>query len=306
MTTKYSLKQIHQQRIRALSDPLEPVETFEKPVLKYMPNIKAVVFDFYGTMFISATGDTVVDDPKGEEAEAMAGAFKYIFPDLERPPEPLKSVLLYKQAIHDHKEADKRAGIDYPEVDIIEVWKDVLSRLRETGDTALPEFPDDELIEQLAIEFEMRNNPTWPMPDLEETLEELDARDMLLGILSNSQFYTPLIYEAHLEASPTQSWFDVNLCIWSYEERRCKPSLPFHGSLKQALQAHFDVKPEEVLFVGNDMLKDIYPAHHFGFKTALFAGDARSLKWRREDDRCAAIQPDLVITRLYQLVECLR
>ena len=43
-----------------------------------------------------------------------------------------------------------------------------------------------------------------------------------------------------------------------------------------------------------------------GLRTALFAGDARSLRLRRDDPRCAAVCPDLVLTGLSQLPLALR
>lgn len=306
MNPGYSLKQQLLDRIRLLSAPMEPVATGEQPRLRRMEGIKAVAFDFYGTMFMSGTGDTVIDDPKGDEALALEQAFKELFPETTENDafDAENGVQTYKQVIHDHKTADREQGIDYPEVQITQVWKDVLSRLRAQGLGGLPEAPEEELLERLTIEFEMRNNPTWPLPDLMETLQSLAGKNLLQGILSNSQFYTPMIFEAHLGSAPQQHVFETNLCIWSYEERRCKPSLPFHESLKKAFDAHYGITPDEVLYVGNDMLKDIYPAAHFGFKTALFAGDDRSLKWRRDDERCATLQPDLVITRLYQLIDC--
>jgi putative hydrolase of the HAD superfamily len=307
MNPGYSLKQQLLDRIRLLSAPMEPVETDEEPELKQLSGIKAVVFDFYGTMFMSGTGDTIIDDPKGDEEQALEKAFEELFPNItdDQSFNAKNAVKVYKQVIHDHKAADQEKGIDYPEVQITEVWKEVLFRLREEGLLVLPESPDDELLERLTIEFEMRNNPTWPLPDLAETLQGIADKNLLQGILSNSQFYTPMIFEAHLDSSPQQHVFETNLCIWSYEERRCKPSLPFHESLKKALDAHYGIAPEEVLYVGNDMLKDIYPAAHFGFKTALFAGDDRSLKWRKDDERSAELKPDLVIKRLYQLIDCL-
>lgn len=304
MTTAFTLRQKLLRRILELSGPMEPEPTYTPPVLRKLTGIKAVAFDFYGTMFMSGTGDTIIDDPKNEEAIAFKAAFETMFPTLPAQPDAVEGVQIYKKVIHDHKQAMNEEGIDYPEVQITEVWKDVLSRLRLSGCEGLPLNPDDELLEKLTIEFEMRNNPTWPMPDLESTLEALEGKSLKLGILSNSQFYTPMIYEAHIETEPDQAYFDINLCIWSYEERLCKPSLDFHKRLKIAFEAHYGIKPEEVLFVGNDMLKDIYPAHHFGFKTALFAGDQRSLKWRKDDPRVSDISPDLVITRLYQLVQC--
>ena len=85
-----------------------------------------------------------------------------------------------------------------------------------------------------------------------------------------------------------------------------KPGLTFYQNFLQKLHT-FDesVLPGEVLYIGNDMLKDVYPAHEVGMKTALFAGDKRSLKWRREDERCKNLEPDLVITQLSQLRQCI-
>lgn len=304
MDTYTSNRHILVDLINELSNPMELAFTGENPVLRKLSDIKCVVFDFYGTMFISGTGDTVIEAPKESRKQAFSDALKTVFPNLASQPDSNAGVAAYQKAIHNHKQRLKESGIDFPEVNIIEVWKDVLTQLRQNT-PGIPAEPDKQLLKRLTIEFEMRDNPTWPMPDLQACLEKLYEAGFLLGILSNSQFYTPLIYEAHLGTPPAKDWFDINICIWSYQEQRCKPSLAFHGELKRALADHHNISPSEVLFVGNDMLKDIYPAVHHGFKTALFAGDARSLKWREEDDRCKDIKPDLVITRLHQLTECL-
>ena len=58
--------------------------------------------------------------------------------------------------------------------------------------------------------------------------------------------------------------------------------------------------------VGNDVRNDLLGARAAGLRTALFAGDARSLRLRRDDPRCAAVCPDLVLTHLSQLPLALR
>ena len=65
------------------------------------------------------------------------------------------------------------------------------------------------------------------------------------------------------------------------------------------------IETSSVLYLGNDMLNDILPADRAGFQTALFAGDARSLRLRKDDPRCQGLAADLVITDLMQLVELL-
>ena len=65
------------------------------------------------------------------------------------------------------------------------------------------------------------------------------------------------------------------------------------------------ISAEQVLYVGNDLLNDVMAAASVGFRTALFAGDQRSLRWRSGDARVEGIQPDVVITHLPQLLDCL-
>ena len=55
------------------------------------------------------------------------------------------------------------------------------------------------------------------------------------------------------------------------------------------------------MFIGNDMLKDIYAAKKAGFKTALFAGDQRSLRLRENKAEVKNVYPDIIITDLRQL-----
>jgi putative hydrolase of the HAD superfamily len=61
-----------------------------------------------------------------------------------------------------------------------------------------------------------------------------------------------------------------------------------------------------VLHVGNDVLNDVLPAAAIGFRTALFAGDRRSLRRRDGDPRVASITPDIVLIHLRDLLSCVR
>jgi putative hydrolase of the HAD superfamily len=53
-------------------------------------------------------------------------------------------------------------------------------------------------------------------------------------------------------------------------------------------------------------LNDVFAASQVGFRTALFAGDARSLRRRDQDPRCAGATPDVILTELTQLLQCVR
>ena len=122
-----------------------------------------------------------------------------------------------------------------------------------------------------------------------------------MGIISNAQFYTPLLFEWFLNANLTELGFTPELVLLSYCYGQAKPSgLLFQRAVEQLKE--MGIHKRSVLYLGNDMLNDIYPAHTVGFQTALFAGDARSLRWRKKDWRCRDLSADLVITDLMQLV----
>ena len=77
----------------------------------------------------------------------------------------------------------------------------------------------------------------------------------------------------------------------------------YHAAVQRL--AKMEIMPDEVLYVGNDMLNDIMPAQHVGFKTALFAGDKRSLRWRANDLRVDEIEPEIIVTDLSQIPHCI-
>jgi putative hydrolase of the HAD superfamily len=117
------------------------------------------------------------------------------------------------------------------------------------------------------------------MPGLAATLQALRDRPLLLGIVSNAQFFTPLLFEAFLGCSAADLGFHRALCRWSYREGHAKPGARLFELLATGLE-HLDLTRGEVLVVGNDMRNDIQPAAACGFQTALFGGDGRSLRLR--------------------------
>jgi len=290
------------QRFITLSKPLKPADTYTKPVLRKLDGIEAVIFDFYGTIFISGVGDIGIDDGKSD-AGLLLGALKGAEIKVKDSKAGNRGFEIYNAVVSEEIEKIKSGDIPFPEPDIRVVWEKVLRQLHDEGlvDTSGTE----NIHERMSVEFEVRMNPIWPMPDLHETLSEFNTRNIKLGIISNSQFYTPIAFEALAGSSLANLGFSGDLLHWSFEESMKKPGLLFYRRfLEKAGKAFPNLKPENYLYVGNDMLKDIYPAHHFGMKTALFAGDKRSLKWRKGDTRTKNLKPGLVVTELKQLLDC--
>lgn len=278
------------QLIRDYARPEDVRPTGESARLESIPGVKAVIFDVYGTLFLSGSGDIGLT-AKGDQDKAMTLALQ----DEGIVTTPaMKLADRMNQMIREDHARSKAEGIAHPEIEVRRLWKALLSQ---TGLKL-----DEDAIERITVRYESLVNPVWPMPDALQTL--LTVRDLgfVMGIVSNAQFYTPPLFEALFERSLESLGFRKDLCLWSYLEGEAKPSTRLFAKLAEQL-AKEEVVPDAVLYVGNDMRNDIATAAEVGFRTALFAGDERSLRWREEDK--IEVVPDLVITSLSQLLECL-
>jgi len=280
--------------IRNLSAPLEPIPTGTALHLEPLDGIETILFDIYGTLLISGSGD-VGTATATDSAEALTQALivSGYEGDHERAGE-LGPELLQAQIERWHDSAYE-SGTDFPEVEISRVWKNIVERFQ-TLELLKPD-DDTEKILRLAVEYECRVNPVFPMPGALETIESLRARGFRLGIVSNAQFYTPLIIEALFGKPLEELGFENELCVFSYKELKAKPS----ADLFQGLEKSVDLS--NALYVGNDMLNDIWTASQAGCRTALFAGDQRSLRLREKDKRCKKLVPDAVVDHLHQITE---
>lgn len=285
--------------IQKNSKPLLPQPTGIEPQLNRIEGIKAVLFDVYGTLIISGSGDvgtaTALDTAEALTQALVVSGFEG---ELESAGHIGKDML--KDEILSWHKAGREAGADYPEVEITKVWMKIIETLCNT-ETIRGRNHDIGKIRKLGLEYECRVNPVYPMPKCMETLEQLRQRGLPMGIVSNAQFYTPVLFSAFFEKSIEEIGFDPACCIWSYKELKAKPSSSLFPKAAKFLKQNHGISLSETLYVGNDMLNDIYTAGEAGCKTVLFAGDQRSLRMREDDERCADLKPDAVITELAQL-----
>lgn len=283
--------------MRRLARPLTVEPTPLEPRLDPLPGIRAVLFDIYGTLLISGCGDIGIHDAE-DNAGAMAEALATCGFRGDLPGAGARGVELLQGAIREEHELAHAKGVPHPEVEIRELWRHVVAVL--AREDLITGGEEAARIERLAVAYECRVNPTWPMPEMEAALEAARRRGLPLGIVSNAQFLTPLLFEAFFDRPLAKLGFDPALMVYSYAEGIGKPDTRLYTTLAETLRGR-GIKPEAVLYVGNDMLKDVWTAAQVGFRTALFAGDARSLRLREEDERCQGLKPDAVLTRLDQL-----
>ena len=275
----------HSERFNNYLAPMSPLPTSITPGGDLDRKIQCVLFDIYGTLFISGSGDIRAARKSSSPIQKLKQlVHKY---DVGKSPQALVAELHH--AIEFNHRRLKDTGIDYPEIEIDEIWQQIL------------EIDDIQLIHKFAIEFELIVNPVYPMPNLENLLAACRQQNLAMGIISNAQFFTPLLFEWFLDAPMEKLGFDSELIFLSYRLGYAKPSETIFKMAASAIKAKgFDTTA--ALFVGNDMLNDIYPARQLGFQTALFAGDARSLRLRKDDARCRNLSANLILTDLAQLI----
>lgn len=236
--------------IRDRSRPIPPQPVAVAARRLAGPPVRAVLFDVYGTLLVSAAGDI------GSAS-------------------PLAALIAQQHA------AARQRGLDWPEVEIRALW-------RAHGIAAAE-------VERAAVEHELATNPVWPMPGFPAVPRALADR-FAVGVVSNAQFYTPLTLEALAGAPLPALGLAADLCLWSFEAGRAKPSVELYRAAARRLAAR-GIAPGEVLMVGNSARKDVAPAQAAGFRAALFAGD------RRAYDPAEGVQPDAVVTDLAQLLD---
>lgn len=265
---------------------LEPIPSLHTAGGRLVKPVRAVLFDIYGTLFISSSGDIGTTPKKFQRAACheVLGRRHGIEASLEQIGEQLF------ESIHAAHERKKKAGIVYPEVRIDRVWQRILG------------WQDQNRIREFALDYEWTVNPSYPMPGLDETLRTIRRRGLVMGIISNAQFFTPFLFKWFLGASPEELGFAPDLTVYSYQCGEAKPSGMLFKRCVNRLNA-MGMAPESVVYVGNDILNDIMPADKVGWQTTLFAGDQQSLRLRRDREECRLVRPHLVISDLRQLLD---
>jgi len=286
-------------------EALQPIDTGVEKQIGRNNNVKACVFDVYGTLLISASGDI-------DQAEFSDKALRFAFnqadmelnvPQKERP-EILKNMLQgFKETVKQSHKEKQNEGIPFPEVDFVKMWENVLEKYAEEG---IIQFYSESKLRLFTFSFELVSNKLYPMPYMHKVLYGLKQQGLPLGIVSNAQFFTPMLMNYFLNDELTETTqipgFENDLVLYSYLIGRSKPDVNLFNELKYILWNKYGIKAEETLYIGNDMYNDMYPSDKAGFQTVLFAGDKRSLRWRENIEDVQQVHPDHIITDLRDLL----
>ena len=269
--------------------PLSPIPTSTPQAGRLKEEVRCILFDIYGTLFISGSGDISLARQNSPHVDSIRTLLDRH--DIQFTPRVL--LKKFQDTIKTRHAALRQRGIEFPEVQIDHIWQQVLGTDPKIN------------IEAFAVEFEYITNPVYPMPGLANLLTACRKMGLLMGIISNAQFYTPYLFKWFLGHTPEDLGFSPELVFYSFKFEMAKPSQALFKMAADKL-IEKEIAPSSVLYIGNDMLNDIYPSKNSGFQTALFAGDKRSLRLRTEDSRCMDLTADIVVTELCQLIPALQ
>jgi putative hydrolase of the HAD superfamily len=244
----------------------EPAPTSAKgnvPALE--PNPKAILFDVYGTLVCPRVGDL------DEQAKLVSGEESFIrtaerFGFSEEM--GIKWHKWFFEAISSEHKEQKEKGIAPAEVLVDRIWAEMIARAGGDLTISPPRM--------VAAYRELMANPIRPFSGAAEALLRLKKNGIMLGLASNSQFYTLPILAKALGIQP-EEFFKAELTFLSFHLGFSKPS-PYFFRLIRTRALCLGLRPEEVLVVGNDCENDILPAGAQGLQALLFWGNAQSVR----------------------------
>ena len=217
--------------IRRLARPLAPQpvapEAGAAARLDPLGDIRGVLFDVYGTLLISAAGEI----GHGGSVVARRAAIRAALDDAglahdQRTPAAAVLVRDLEAAIRGAHAAAIGNGVAHPEVDLRGIWRRLLPAA--SGNAAA----------RAAVSYECRSNPVWPMPGAARVIAALQAH-MQVGIVSNAQFFTPLVLAALLP----QVSLDPKLVTWSFALGEAKPSPRLFADAAQRMARYHGPPP---------------------------------------------------------------
>ncbi len=250
-------------------------------------DIRAVVCDVYGTLlnywkpgFQNALS----------RSQSLLSAFKTVaerfgmtealvsMNEAELPEKTLSDFYHGLLALKHEKMAQK--GVLYPEVKIEEIWNIIIMLLKRKGYKP-EEFIDaseKDMPRYLAFCYNFYSLGRDLYDGVVDALSRLKENNIVLGVLSNAQFYTPIDLTLLVREQSNGKYddfnelFDPDLTFFSYEYGVAKPNQVLFRRLFDALY-EFQILPSQTVLIGNDLLLDIEPAVEAGMKTAFFTGD---------------------------------
>lgn len=211
--------------------------------------IRAILFDINGTL-----SNIWTNEQNEHLYRTVANFLGYHGVSLH--PETLKNDFfeLNKKQRHDSKE-------QYPEFDVIKIFQKIISRYQKEKNSSLTAKQKTDLAETASVVF--RSASLFYLdtyPNVKRTLRHLKKNYRLAAISDGQEIWA----KPEINMVGLNDFFE-EIIVSSHYGYRKPDSRLFLKTLKK-----MDISPEEAVYVGNDMFRDIFGARQIGMKTVFF------------------------------------
>ncbi len=235
--------------------------------------IRGLIFDINGTL------SDIWTDEESLDAYRMVSVF-LDYQGVKIPPEKVKELYF---------EINKRQRADsdepYPEFDIVALFAEMIDGNASDFTRALPKKKRKLLPAITAEVFRAASRRQLQLyPDVKKTLNTLGKKYRLAAVSDGQSQWA----RAELASVGLNGCFHPFIVSGDYGYRK-----PDERLFKKALKK-LDMTADEVVFVGNDMYRDVFGADQLGIKTVLFRSN------QGEQEYCGT-KADAEITAFSQL-----
>jgi FMN phosphatase YigB (HAD superfamily) len=287
-----------------------PTSVKATPAVQPLPGIRAVLWDVYGTL-VRVTEGRFTLFPKDEVRLQIAldktihefNMWNHMY---RKPGPPWQSMIgLYRSTIDRLSMVGARRG-DVTEVNLAEVWQEIIERLFEKDysfDGAV--FGDlADFSEKVAYFFHCNLQGTEARAGAVRVMRDLAASQIQQGYLSDGQPFTLVQSLRALarqgELPPLSELFRPQTLVLSSDVGARKPSRSLFAQAVSNLRG-LGISAEQTLHVSCRLATDLAPAKAVGMKTALLAAEKSGLEVSSSLLKDAATKPDRLLTDLAQL-----
>ncbi|HBH54611.1 MAG TPA: HAD family hydrolase [Planctomycetaceae bacterium] len=293
--------------------PPEPVPAKATPFLKPLPEVRAVLWNVYGTLLNIADGELLhlVDDPLRMEValDKTVQEFNMWNSMYRKPGTPWELMFQqYEPLVADQRLTGKVRRGETAEINSAQIWKVLVERLLQkkySWDHALYGELDD-FCEKIAWFFHSALQGCGAAPGARESIAGLAGQRLVQGVVGAGQSFTLTQVHRLLEEGEGLQRQPLPLtpgCVsLSYELGAAPPTERLFAPVLETLQG-LGIEPGEVLYISSRLVADLAPAKRLGLRTALYAGDKTSLRATGSQVRDPELQPDRILTALNQILQ---
>jgi FMN phosphatase YigB (HAD superfamily) len=283
-----------------------------RPHLVRLPQVRAVLWNVYGTLLRITGGELWFEHPQAfvmnVALDKTIQEFKMWSSMSRKPGQPAD----YMKQLYDQVLMENRAvpgGTEkYPETASDRVWEALIKKLFQKDYKFDAGFFGslNEFSRKVAYFFHASLQATDCYKHTAAALRHVAEHGLKQGLLADGQCFTRMQLQRGLAAQDKDAildkLLDKDLNFLSYEIRGRKPSERLYRHAVAALN-QMGIAPNQTLHIGTSIQRDLVPARRSGMRTALFAGDRASLQATPEQFNEPSNRPDVLLTKLSQITE---